>query len=444
MHLASDKTDMNEKISNLVSALQHQAHLPLWALNNEIVIYSMAVNSKPAWGRRIKLLNFLITIADKLMLSDAFIFGFGLLRALSLWMAVKSKTKNKKNSDNKFTHIFFSFKVSSENYLYSDYMKISKSSVLKIDSVSLEGMQYFDRPKFKFILILLFQHAFGCTAKLKKLQSDINLNTRNFLTVCALNIGIYAFYRSYWRMLKSKNIKEIAFITLDTPLYACIDEGIATIYFQHGLLSRTLLIPKVNYFHTLTYDEEKYLKKLVPDVKISRVIITHKINSIKNNIIMILSPNKFLEDFYKIQAFTSQTIFNNQQIVIRPVPTGITEISLQVVLRGLKNTILDDTTIPLHASIEKWNPKFVVSGWMSTGLATALDFGCLPISLYDPNVEEKWMKKIYPNDYWNTIYPIKSRVLFWPRDHQIIKMAMNSQMAYEDQIKKLKSNNYHF
>src|SRR3990167_9463603 len=101
---------MNKKISNLVSALQYQAHLPLWALNNEIVIYSMAVNSTPAWGRKIKLLNFLITIADKLMLSDAFIFGFGLLRALSLWMAVKSKTKNKKNSDNKFTHIFFSFK----------------------------------------------------------------------------------------------------------------------------------------------------------------------------------------------------------------------------------------------------------------------------------------------------------------------------------------------
>ncbi|EKD71196.1 MAG: hypothetical protein ACD_46C00253G0002 [uncultured bacterium] len=433
---------MQKKISDFVAKLQSQTHLPYWALNHEMVIYALAVNSKPTWGEKAKLLNFLITIANKMMLSDVLIFSLGLLRAFALWRAVKKKKKNIKiNNINKFTHIFFSFKVSSENYLYADYVKQTEGVTLKIDSVTLDGMQYFDQPKFTFILALLFKYAFGCTAKLKMLQSEINLNVNDFLTVSALNIGIYTFYRSYWNMLKSKKVKEIAFITIDPPLYACIDEAIPTVFFEHGLMFRSLLIPKVDRFYTLTYDEEKYLKKSIPHIKVGRKLIKYKINKTKNNNIMILSPNLILSNFCKIQEFMSQPIFKNFQFINRPTPQA-TESELHLSLKELPSTILDDTTIPLYESIEKWNPKFIISGWMSTGLATALDYECLPISLYDPNIDDKWIEKIYPNDYWNTIYPVKSRILFWPRDQEIIKKTIVSQIAYENQIKILQPTGY--
>ena len=431
---------MYEKINNFVAKLQSQTHLPLWMLSNEVAIYATAVNSKPAWGKKTKLLNFLINIAEKMKAADLLIFSLGLARAFSLWMRMKAKQKNKKtNHGSKFSRIFFSFKVSSEEYIYSEYKKKSKNTVLKIDSISLDGTEYFDKPEFKLILSFLFQYAFGYTAKLKKIQSEINLNTKVFLTVSALNIGTYAFYRAFWRMLKQKDVKEVAFITLDIPLHACIDEGIPTIYLQHGLLSRTLLIPKVDHFYTLTHDEEAYLKKLAPDIRISRTTyLAYNNNSIKNNIIMILSPDKFMEDFYKVRQFINQPIFNDQHIVIRPSP-GTNENTLHILLQGLPNAVLDDLNVPLHLSIEKWNPKLMVAGWMSTGLATALAYGCLPISLYDPDIEDKWMKRIYPNDYWNTIYSIKSRVLFWPRDYQTIKRVMISKTDYEAEIKKLRS-----
>ena len=57
---------MKDKISDLVSKLQSQTHLPFWSLSNEIAIYSMAIGSKPAWGKKTKLLNFLTIIAYKM------------------------------------------------------------------------------------------------------------------------------------------------------------------------------------------------------------------------------------------------------------------------------------------------------------------------------------------------------------------------------------------
>src|SRR3990167_8635997 len=434
---------MKDKISDLVSKLQSQTHLPFWSLSNEIAIYSMAIGSRPAWGKKTKLLNFLTIIAYKMKVSDVLIFCCGLLRAISLWLKAGTIIKkNKKNSsiNNKFERIFLSFKVSSEDYLYSNYIKQSQDATLKIDSVSLEGMQHFDKPQLRFILTLLIQHAFGFTSKLKLLQTEINLKAYDLLTVCALNLGTYAFYRSYWRMLKSKNTKEVAFITLDIPLYACIDENMRTVYFQHGLLSRSLLIPKVNHFYTLTHDEEKYLKKNNPDINITinRTNQNPIIHKIKNNIIMILSPNIFLEDLPVLQSFIRQDLFNNQKIIIRPTP-HCSEKEKHFLLSKFPHASLDNISVPLHHLMQKYSPKLIVSGWMSTGLATALEYECLPISLYDPNVEDKWMKRIYPNDYWNTIYPIKSRILFWPRDHEKIKIAMTSQMSYEDIIKKLKT-----
>ena len=93
------------------------------------------------------------------------------------------------------------------------------------------------------------------------------------------------------------------------------------------------------------------------------------------------------------------------------------------------DSIIDDPSSSLTDSLIKWRPK-LVGAWTSTGLATALDYGCIPISLYDPKADMV---------IWNIIYPMRQRVLFWPRDEEILNKAIQSELSINSQIQALQA-----
>lgn len=421
--------DIRKKISKLVVKLRSQEHLSLWALANEKVIYSVAVGEKVLWGPKTQILVYLMNIACKIKAANLIIFLVGFSRAIFIWRTVKGKSF-KAHTSAKFKKIFAGFGASSEEYLYIDYAKRQQEPPLQINWVTHEGLQKLGCPSLILIFSILARNSFGHANKLKSAIHEISSNEVDFLTVCALNVGLYSFYRSYFRMAKSRGIEEITVLAPDMPAFASVDEGIKTFYLQHGLMSISVLFPKINRIDAITIDEANYLQATLPDVQIVRINKEIKDHHIKNNILMILSPNVLQGNHLIASVKLSEwALTMGLRVVIRPTQRATTD-ELIAIQKKFLHSLLDDITIPLHCSLEKWNPKFVVSDW-STGLATALDYGCLSISLYDNIINDfKWN---------NMIYPMRNRVLFWPRDISLIESVIHSEKDYFSQLMLLRN-----
>lgn len=418
--------DMRQRISSLALKLQSQTHLPLWALAQENLIYSVAVGVKPAWGPRARFVLRVMRLAHKIHAADIVLLCVGLYQSVFIWWTVKKATFRTRESK-AFKRIFVGFGASSEEYLYTDYLSQSQVPSLRISEATHEGVRELGCPSLLSVIYVLARNAIGYSAKLKKATHEVSSNAVDFLVACSLNIGTYAFYRSYWRIAKSRGVDEVTFLVMSVPALACVDEGLRTVYLQHGLIPLSILIPKVNRIVTLTSDEECYLRASLKEVQILRTAKGGRDNSCKKNILLLLSPNVFIEERSIIfEPLVQWATRAGLQVVIRPTP-NVTKDGLADLHRRFPNSLLDDLTIPLHVSLEAWVPKFVAS-WTSTGLAVALDYGCLPISLCDPLVNDAT---------WNMIYPMQNRVLFWPRDEALMEDAIKSDDLYYAQLMNL-------
>lgn len=415
--------EIRKKIAKFSLQLQSQCEIPLWSIANEKLIYAAAIRGEPAWGPRLLILHRLMRLAYKAHLSDWLIFFVGFYRAFSIWWQVKKKSY-KKPVLNKFKRIFASFGASSDEYIYKEYLRDSQESTLRINWVTHEGLHELGCPKLFSIIFLAIKDSFGYTRKVKNAIDEISNHATYFLTVCAFNNGYYAFYRAYLRKAKILGISEIAFLVLDIPTFASVDEKIKTIYIQHGLMSLCTLIPNVDRIELITAIEEKYLISTIKNIKIYKKSQFEMENKEKGNVLMLMSINTFQAERLVIVApLVKWALRMGLEVVIRPTK-HITAEEINHLNNHLPNTMLDNIENSFHASLERWRPKFVVA-WSSTGLATALDFGCVPISLYS---EEE-------SEVWNTmIYPMKMRVIFWPRDQDIIENTLRSDELYKSQI----------
>lgn len=418
-------------ISGLSLKLQSQTQIPLWSLANEKVIYSLALGEITIFGTKTHKLYQLMRIAYKLKTSDILIFLVGFFRAFSIWRRIK-KIKISDSSIGVINSIFAGFGASSEEYLYANYLKESNVPSLRINWVTYDGMSEIGCPGLWSIILILFKNAFGYSAKLKNAINEISSNQQVFLTVCAANLGIYAFFRSYWQLAKSRGVHEISFLAMDMQAFAAIDENIQTIYLQHGLMKFSILIPQVHYINVLTGDEQKYLQKSLKNCNI-RKEAKKTINDIKckKDVLFIMSLNVAHTDRLK----TCEPIVNwakqmGMQIVVRPTSV-VSQSELTNLLQRIPTVIVDDYETSLEDSLNRWRPK-LVAAWSSTGLATALDHGCLPVSFFSPDDHEIWD---------DMIYPMRERVLFWSRDISVIENIIQSDSAYATYISKLQ--NYH-
>lgn len=418
--------EVRQKLYNFIKKLQFQTDLPLWSLANENVIYASAIGKKTVWGPKTKTVLLLMSFAYKLRISDIIIFLIGFIRSFSIWWNVKKKGKPTKQV---YRKIFAGFGAASEEFLYTNYIKKTQENSLRVNWVTHEGLGILGCPNLFFIIFILARYSFGYTAKLKKSIAEISLNAVDFLTVCSLNIGSYAFYRAYWSMTKIAEIKEVAFLAPDISMFACIDENVKTIFIQHGLMSMCILLPKLQHIEVLTSDEGNYFQSILDDIDIDISSKKKMRHEIKNNVLMILSPNLFNEEnFLNCKSLIHFVHDLDFKIVIRPT-IHVSQHELICLGQKIPIALFDELTLSFEQSLEKWRPKLVAGTW-STGLATALDYSCLPISISEPD----------KNEIWNhMIYPMKNRVLFWPRDKINILNATQSENLYKKQVLQLQS-----
>lgn len=426
--------NIRRKVSMLVAKLQKQTNVPLWALADENVIYALATNVKPLFGPRGKSVLFLMKLLRPFGMRDGLLFFVGLYKVFFIWFKVWYKTMGKK-TPNIPRRIFAGFGAASEEWLYAEYAKKTDDSHLRINVVTYDGLCEVGCPSLFCVIVELFKLSNGHTRKLRNETQEIATNLNECLTIAASNIGVYAFYRNFWRMAKLRGVAEVEFLALGVYAFACVDEHIYTIYTQHGLMALSILIPSVNHFNVITRFDEFYLKKIFPCARIANIDKQHENVGQKTDTVMILSPNISIEKrILEMAPFIKWVREMKLQIIFRPTQ-AVTPVELSLLKKQYVTAIIDDYCKSLYQSIEKWRPMFVVA-WSSTGLVTALNYGVLPINLHEPT--EIYEQGSYNTDI-NTVYPVAKRVLFWPRDVLLIERAAQSKEEYDIQIENLKN-----
>lgn len=422
-----------DKIAKFAFDLNTQNCLPLWSITHEELIYSAAVNKSHLWTKKKKKLLFLIRLARAFgdTAVDTIVFLFGFFVAVRVWLLFKRKTYGLQKKPQDFSSVFAGFGPSSEDVLFNEYKKKTVEKFLRINWVTHEGEEKIGCPAFFSMTSTLAKNAFGYSKKLNTLESIKNYQL-DFLVVCATNIGRYAFYSEFWRMAKLQGIQEATFLAPDIPLFACVDAGIKTVYIQHGLLAFMILIPNLSRIETATEYEKKYLMKFCPNTKIVRKLQKKTFIRVKKNTVLILSPDVHLHESKGILGdFIKWMRQMELQIIIRPRP-GATENTLSVLRNYYPCAIIDNAQRPLEDSFIDICPKLVVSG-SSTGLATALDYGLLPVSLCDSEKGGVFWPST-PHEWSSMIYPMSKKVLFWPRDQAMISKAIYSDTIYDKQL----------
>ena len=411
-----------KKIAQFVLKLQQQTTIPHWSLVGENIIYASALGQKPVLGPRSNWLYKIIKLSNICHFAGIMVGLVGLAQAIKIWCFVKreSISTTQWSDCNK---IFVGFGASSEEAIFHGNFG-TDPTVLRINESSNSGAGLLGCPGFWHLMILVLKLAYDYTAKLKTSDNEIFLNKVNCLTTAATNLGTYAFYKLYWRMVKTAGLQEVTFIVPAICAFACVDEKeIKTSFIQHGLLS-FVIMPIFSRIELLTEYEQNYYRSFLPKANISIKKHNYQDNK-KNKVIMLLSVNvrsdERIPEALSIVQWAKESGFI---IVVRPTP-AVTSEQLEQLRLKLPEFVLDNIEISFDESIIKWAPMAVVS-WTSTGLATALSYGSLPVSLYNPETGDSEWEHINPVLKDMMVYPMLKRFIFWSADREKIKSALVS------------------
>ena len=317
-----------------------------------------------------------------------------------------------KNDSHKVAkRIFVGFYASAEPHIFKEY----SDSAIYINSASYENFNIISKPSLFYSIKLLLTFSFGYSKKLNK--SSLNHNANYFLTVCAVNIGLYCFFRSFWHQAKSSmSIEEIIFLAPEISSYAAVDERIHTKLIQHGIFELGILFPQFNEVKALCDYEASYLESILNtrNIYVSKYTIIHQSNTalivlqdsftIDTNIsIMASLINHFKECGWKIVIRTHRKINTNQ---------------LDYIYTMFPDVLMANDSQPFAQALQMYEPKVIVS-WFSSCIIEAENYGITAISLCNSDIIDKLDQII--------LYPMKEKLLFWERDkHYIITKLIHS------------------
>lgn len=414
--------DVRRKIVKFMVRVQNQKDVPLWSLAHENLLNASALQTSVKLGKVGSRLYLLIKFARRFYLVDVFMSLVGAWKAFQIWMRVKKESiKSVKKSG--YQEIFVGFGASSERFILSH---ASHDKLLRINAPDHSGVALVGCPSLSRILISAIKNSVGYARKLKRSCRVLADNEQNCLVSAAMNVGTYSFYCEFWQLAKKQGVKRAIFIAPDILAFACVDVGgIETTFIQHGLLFTLILMPKFDVMHLLTKNEMNYYQHLLPFVSKRLQHKHHSLSTSLNKVIMFLSINVRADDrILDSSVVMDWAIKNNFQVVVRPTPSA-TQREINYLYERLPGFELDSTADSLDESFRRWTPSAVVS-WTSTGLATALEFGALPISLYNPVIGDINSESRAPVSKDAMIYPMLKKFIFWSESEKEIKQALLS------------------
>lgn len=324
--------------------------------------------------------------------------------------------------------IFVGFGAAAEETLFEQYQAESKDSVARLDQIKVETLGAFHAIGWvQAINTLRMAHRRALEA-VSSVSEELKPWRLDFLTHAGMRLGQYSYMRTWFvdvRMI-SPQLHEVCFLSPDTPAFAAVDAGLPTRYFQHGLISRSLILPNFDVIDALTVDEQVHFSKRIPT---ARVRLIKTLNSITpaspGQGVLVASHYETAEEMERIAPLLDWMELRGIPIVVRPHPRE--DRAFWRVNGSRWNCVIDDSDRSFMLAVKRLHPRFIVS-WYSTALVDALEYGVVPITVShagNRNIQDM-------------VYRLFDRALHWPRDEELLAALLSDDHAYGHVLARLR------
>lgn len=335
------------------------------------------------WVRR------LLCSARRFQLDGALIIMIGLVAAFQWWLTAGRKREIFLQGP---FRIFVGFGAGIEDQLWRDYAKESELPAVRMDQTKPRSFGALGRPSLRDVLREVFHQGRIASQYLSQAPiAEVQTRGSDFRAFAAMRLGQYAFNRAWWRHLSREGEPQVRFISADIPAFAAIDVGLRQVeYCQHGLLRRSLLMPRFSRMLLLTEDEADFYRMCIPGAEI-RVVQHRAIRRQPVNVLLIASvydcPGRSKsDDLSALSDLIEWAERNALKVVVRRHPRefdGFWELHFPSVS-------IDSGGDDIGEAIARLRPQFLVT-WFSTAIFDAYLHGVKTITLcapLDPNVQD--------------------------------------------------------
>lgn len=399
-----------------------------WFLANSTVLQAWLQNdaSKVTYGPRGKWVWRLINMATQFHLTLWVIRVIGSLDALIWWRNAGAAGKVLEDH----SEVFVGFGAGSEEKMWSYFLQKTNGRAVRLDQTEVKTFGAYHRPKLVTLLKEIWHQSAQAYTFLAKTQIQPVVSYRlDFFTFTAMRMAQYAFHKCWWRVRGDLKIERVVFISADIPAYACLDAGLSNVEFhQHGLLRKSLLMPKFPCMELLTESEKKYYLELMPNSKINfrknngsvtdhrRIILIASIYEIPNfSKALSLSV---LEDLYK-WANT-----NELRIIIRKHPKENGDFWSNY-FPELHIDAIDDS---FNEALVRIKPMIMLT-WFSTSLIDALHSNIVPVTI--SAIEDVHVQDMIIN--------MRSHCLSWVEDRQVLNELVSGKVTVAEVVSSIAS-----
>lgn len=324
--------------------------------------------------------------------------------------------------------VFVGFGARAEETLFEDYRSQARVPVVRVDQCNLPTTGHIGAPGLGQIL-RCFRGAIGnVRIAIGALPMEYREQRIDFIASSGMRLGTYAYAKAWWRDVRTHHdVREACFLAADTNAFAATSEGVHALFIQHGLLSKSLLLPEFDEVRTLTHFECENVQRRLPHatVRVSREMRSPD-PARRTPCLVVVSTARTIAQLTTAVPLLRYLSVRGVMIHVSPYqgePAGRFWGSLP----RESGIPVEWTDRPFDRLLEELQPSLVV-GWGSTTLVDALYRGIIPVCMASPDDRQV-------ND---TLYPLLRCCLRWPEHQDVIGEALTSPATYAVTLERLR------
>lgn len=413
-------------IAEVADKLRGQEDLPLWAVASSSTIQAIGKGKKELFGSRGRLLSRLFSFTGVGWI------GLQALRLIAFCIVTVWWVKSLGVARTRVTpvELFIGFGAGPEEQMFACFQAEGSRLVAHLDQTRPASLAMIARPTLLNLWRYAWKVAGVAVAGLQNARNPVvHDHVLDWITAISIRIGSYIFFKA-WADKLPKETRRIVFISPDIPAFAVIDAkkqnpGFSVEFWQHGLLRRSVLLPKFDKVLALNRPEAEHIRFKSES---SQVIITQV--NLKNESLGEKS-NLLFASIYDFEGFDKL----DHVEVLKEAFAWAAGQGLQIVVRlhpcekegfwehHFPEVRVDRAGGQLEECLSRLAPKLVMS-WFSTALIDALKLGAIPVLIIQGS--EEHLEDI--------VFPLEKIAVRWPEEKSLLDHMLNEPEIYNKHV----------
>jgi hypothetical protein len=387
-----------------------------WAVADGGLLFAISSGKSIERGPRGRALYRLFRLARRLRQEASIVFLVGLVEVLRLcWRQGRVRSGLTIQE-----RIFVGFGAAAEEALFGQYQAESEDSVVRLDQAEVGTLGAFHTVGWIQTLKTLRMAHRRALEAVASVPGGLKPWRLDFLTSAGMRLGQYSYMRTWFAdvRISAPQLREVCFLSADTPAFAAVDTGLPTRYLQHGLIRRSIVLPNFDVIDALTFDEREHFSNRIPTARVRFIKTLNSIPpSLRGQGVLIASHHESAEEMERMVPLLDWFESRGIPIVVRPHPQE--DRAFWRAHGSRWSCVIDDSDRSFMLAVKRLHPRFIVS-WYSTALVDALEYGILPITVShagNQNIQD-------------LVYQLFDRAIHWPRDAEMLAFLLNDDQAY--------------